>query len=292
MAKKKEPVGAIARVNNEMLERAKERFAALIEKASEYGLPFAEAVAIASGLPSPFASFGAAALRFGVDEMVNNRTEDAELRALTYVSCVAHSTQNGKAYKTITPERLRSLYQRLTKRAVDLRQEDRIRYVVAATLGGSDAEIASTDDLIAAEWMEAAEDSKLKFLSEVGPELFGPELLPEIVRSPASWPHSKPVTPFFSPCLEAFGESAGTRLVERAYWWPKADLSNKLIEAIHDEWIQTNPHECKVMRGTKGTYRNWPSPLFQRVHNAFIRSKQMMEFDLKQAAETAKVAKK
>jgi hypothetical protein len=289
--KHKEPVGLSARVNGELAKELKGQLDKAVGVAMAYGLPSLALLLESHSVPGPFAAAATATIKYAVDDIIKNNTEDAEIRALTLQSCVAHSHLHSKAYRTVTPEYLRSLFQRLTKKATELRQEDRIRAVVAATLGGSDADLATSEDLIAAEWIETADDSKLLYLSKLCPELFGGEPIQTITRTPAPWPNVKPLEPIYTPCVGGITEPVVATIQERTYWWPWQNLRQVLFEGMKNQYNQVGPHSCIVFQKGSGAIREWPSPLLQRIHNAFVRSKQMMAFDLKQAAEAAKASK-
>jgi hypothetical protein len=284
---KKPPVGAITRVNMELLAEVKQQAAKALIIAREYGLPVLDALLVASGVPGPFAALAGATIKFAVDDIAKNNTENAEVRASTFQSCVAHSQQNSGAYKSVTPERLRFLYQRLTRKAVEIRQEDRIRVVVAATLGGSDADIASPDDLFAAEWLEEAPESKLRVLVDFCGELFGTETISEIREKPDDGAMDYP-----SPCKTLPTDNWISRWYPRTRWWSHPNIRDEMFLSVNT-LQEFNPGSvaAKDVAKPRTQYTGWPSPLLQRVHNAFVRSKQMMEFDLKQAAETAKPSK-
>ena len=284
---KKEQGGALTRVNDELLAEAKQQTLQALAIAKEYGLPVVDALLMASGIPGPFATMAASTIKFAVDEIIKNNTEDAEIRALNFQCCVAHSQQYSNAYKSVTAERLRFLYQGLTRKAVEVRQEDRVRVIVAATLGGSDADLASADDLVAAEWLEAAPDSKLRILIDLCQDLFGPSEIPEITPKPDDG-----LFDLYTPCVKHPTFKWFKPWQNKTTWWVNPQLGNELFGPVNtmQVWNETKVATRDITK-PDSQYFGWPSPMLQRVHNAFVRSKQMMSFDLKRAVETVKPAK-
>lgn len=282
-------MGAIQKANEEVFLELAELGKQVLDVANKYGLPALKLVMALKGVPGPFRDFMDATLKYAFDDLRKLNTEDAELRALTATSCVAHAQIVGDKYQQVTTARLRNLYQRVTKKATEIRQEDRVRVVIAATLGGSDAEIASPEDLAAAEWLERAPESKLMFLQAMCEDLFGPEVLQQIIlRPPGPNDQERMIMTAPTPC----------RRVPTDIWirdwtskslsiWNEREVFKEMFEGPPAQTFQKEEGLVAFCDFKKGAYKEWPKPILQRIHNAFARTKQIMAYDLVRTAENA-----
>ncbi|MCB9893532.1 MAG: hypothetical protein H6839_03690 [Planctomycetes bacterium] len=283
-------MGELDKVNQEVLAEVKALANQAKAIAVQYGLPCLEQLLVYLGVPSPFAKVITSSVKYAVDDLHNNNTENAELRALTAMSCVAHSKVAGDAYKQATPDRIRSLYQRVTKKATEIRQEDRVRVVIAATFGGSDEELATPEDLFAAEWLEHAPESKLTLLRDLCFDLFGPDVLERIIPRPKSLNAEQAMTATApSPCAKVPTDVWIRDWNQKATLiWGQPPLVKDMFEGPPAQTFHypNEPRTVAFRDYHAGVYKEWPRPLLQRIHNAFARSKQMMAFELKQSAGT------
>lgn len=281
-------MGELAKANDANLEEVQDLGRQAVIAAEKYGLPALKVLLTCVGVPGPFAELMASTVKYSVDCLRDNDTEQAELRALTAQQCTAHAGVARDIYKNTTPERVRSLYQRVTKKATEIRQGDRVSVVIAATFGGSDEEMASPEDLYAAEWLEQAPESKLTLLRDLTKELFGDEVIPEIIEG-VPLAKTTPTNMLLTPCIQAPNREWMSVWLEKSSWWAGPNFKQELFlgtqrPVYHGE---EGKRGLATAGGERYKYDVWPSGLLQRVHNAFARSRQMMAFDLKQAAEAA-----
>lgn len=273
--------GAIQRANEETIEELK---SILGRVGAEYAKPALKLLAPAAGVPEPLADIFISAIKNCTDAYRRHDSEEAEFRAQTAIGMAGHLDLHPNLYKQVTPAKLRSLYQRLTRHAVEVRVEDVVRVVVAAALGGSDGDVATPVDLLAAEWLERLEDSKLMHLRNVCDALFPEDVLcpflqvpelnkvsfakfktPPIRTTVSEWQRDAPDWPTFKKELFI---SAG----QVAYCEDKAKIWGHHVATEGEFWSGTD-------RWVRIDF--FPSLLLQRAHNAFSRAKHAMQYELK-----------
>jgi hypothetical protein len=278
--------GAIERANQENLAEVKR---ALERIGRDYGLSCLKLIASVAGLPGPLADLTATVVKNCYDAFCRHDTEEAEFRAKTALNFAAHCESHRVLYDSVTPDRLRSLYQRVTRRAVELRQEESVRLMVAAYLGGSDGQLASPIDLYTAEWLESLPDSRLRHLQNVCTEMFSPVEIPVITDPPQ---RSESVAQKFS---QAPTKDAVQTWRAQAIGWP--DFADDLFHRVSSVAYCSVLNQCRAGFGAQmpqtfsSEHRQWtaieyfPNALVQRVHNAFRRAHYAMKYELERYAE-------
>lgn len=278
--------GAIERANSESIAELKELLARV---GQAYAKPTIKLLASMVGVPEPLQDVFLSTIKNCADAYRRNDSEEAEFRAKTAINMAALYTESPDRFKSVTPERLRSLYQRLTRKAVNARVDETVSVVVAATLGGSDEFIASPADLHLAEWLEELRDSQLMHVRNVCAEIFPFEVIDPYVRVPDNHRQAPAIflTPPTSKAVDAWRDSApGWPNFSRDLFAPASGLvycaDAKML------WAHSAPEGGEFWSDG----RRWerisfcPTEKLQRTHNAFVRAKQAAAYEMKLYNET------
>lgn len=260
----------------------------LAKFAKTYGLPMLDMAFAVAGASGPWVEIAKPFLKFIVDKLNDNGTEDAVYRAGVLTECLNQRAISADKFDQLSDDRKASLIQRLTRIATETRQQDRIRLIVAATFGGSDDTLASADDLATAEWMEKAEDSKLTHLRTLCEDLFGSDVIEEIIPCPVmnsrlstetqgacNINNASPV--YESPCIKSPNGDWKTKWLEGLSWWSMEELSGEMFVDINGgNLITRNDNQVGWWSHAENEslYWKWPSPMLQRIHNAFARERE------------------
>lgn len=273
--------GSLLQANSESIDDLKRLLARV---GDEYAKPAIKLVASLAGVPEPLQDMFLTTIKNCADAYRRNDSEEAEFRAGAAIGMAAHCAGRPNQYTTVSPERIRTLSQRLTRKAIEIRVEEVVRVIVAATLGGSDTQIATPADLQAAEWLESLKDSQLLYLRQCCSELFPNEALQPYLQAPEpykfvsakfkslpttqavdSWRNAAPSWPQFSK--ELFRSVGGLAYCDEAMqlWGCKSSDAGEFY-SNNQLWRPIN---------------YMPSNLLQRAHNAFVRAEEAMKYELR-----------
>ncbi|MBK9975388.1 MAG: hypothetical protein IPP14_11515 [Planctomycetes bacterium] len=218
-----------------------------------------------------------------LSEGVRSKDYAERVEALATRKCVAAASAHPKlrAGRQVNKQSLHQLIQELTLKAVEARVEDRIRAIVAASIGATeDGPMASAADLYAAETILQSKDHQIAFFREWLNKWIGPKCLNNVVPCP----HAQLVGPY--PLQAVCDDNMRNQMVSasRGYFpVPLDHPTNIYVETFvfglktSMEMTRQDLHDKNHPFG-HGVW--WPSELTQRIHNALVRARENIEFEL------------
>lgn len=212
----------------------------------------------------------------------SNYDERKEAAATALVIQAASSHEKFRTGQQVNKRSLEQLVQELTLKALEAKVEDRVRAIVAAAIGPTEkTDMATPDDLFAAETILNLKDHQVAFFRELLPKWIGPNKLDRIHSCPRnSWNYAYP---FRLVCDGPNHESIA--LSCRGYFPNPWDSEQNLYVTFHHFGLSQDERICRPEEHSKHhpfqTGVVWPSELLQRIHNALIRARENIEFELK-----------